>query len=193
MLGADTRFMGVLPMHQHDTIVAVYNSHTEVERAVKKLQKSGSNLEKLSVIGKDYHSGESVVGYYHAGGRMKYWGRFGAFWCGMWTLTLCAAFFLVPGIGPVLVAGHLTTAVLGVLEGTVLVVGGLTVIGAALYSLGIPKASIAEYEAALKADQFLLLVQGTADEVAKANEVLVNTDPEEIHTYEGAKSMAFSD
>ena len=41
--------------------------------------------------------------------------------------------------------------------------------------------------------QFLLLVQGTADEVAKANEVLVNTDPEEIHTYEGAKSMAFSD
>jgi hypothetical protein len=180
-------------MHKHDTIVAVYNRHTEVERAVKELQKSGFNLGKLSVIGKDYHSAESVVGYYHAGGRMKYWGRFGAFWCGMWTLTLGAAFFLVPGIGPVLVAGHLTPAILGVLEETALVVGGLTVIGAGLYSLGIPEDSIAEYEAALKADQFLLLVQGTADELAKAYRILVKTDPEEIQRHEGAKTIGFSD
>ena len=38
--------------------------------------------------------------------------------------------------------------------------GGLTALGAALYSIGIPKDSIVTYETALKADKFLLLVHG---------------------------------
>ena len=37
-------------------------------------------MKKLSIVGKDYHTEENVVGYYNAGDRMKYWGKLGAFW-----------------------------------------------------------------------------------------------------------------
>ena len=67
-----------------------------------------------------------------------------------------AAFFLVPGIGPVVVGGSLVAAIVGALEGGV-VVGGLSAIGAGLYSLSIPKDSVLEYETAIKRDKFLLI------------------------------------
>ena len=49
-------------------------------------------------------------------------------------------------------------------------VGGLSALGAGLYSIGIPKDSVVKYELALKSDKFLLLAHGTTDEVAKAKE-----------------------
>src|SRR5579871_5005544 len=89
------------------SVVAVYKSHIEAEAAVKELQQSGFDMKKLSIVGRDYHTDEAVVGYYNAGDRMKYWGKLGAFWGGFWALLFGSAFFFVPGIGPVLVGGPL--------------------------------------------------------------------------------------
>jgi hypothetical protein len=69
--------------------------------------------------------------------------------------------------------------IIGGLEGAV-VVGGLSALGAGLYSIGIPKDSVVKYEAALKSDKFLLLAHGTADEVAKARDIMQTTDPMEV-------------
>jgi hypothetical protein len=62
-------------MTDTNAVIAVYDSHTAAEDAVKELQKSGFDMKKLSVVGKDYHTDEQVVGYYNAGDRMKYWGK----------------------------------------------------------------------------------------------------------------------
>jgi hypothetical protein len=51
----------------------------------------------------------------------------------------------------------------------------LGALGAGLYSIGIPKDSIVKYEAALKTDQFLLIVHGTAEEVTKAKKIITET------------------
>jgi hypothetical protein len=56
-------------------VIAVYDNHSAAEDALKELQKSGFDLKKLPAMGKDYHTNEQVVGYYNAGGRMKYWGK----------------------------------------------------------------------------------------------------------------------
>ena len=126
-----------MTMTSEDSIVAVYEKHTEAEQAVQELQRAGFDLKKLSIVGKEYHTDEHVVGYYNAGDRMKYWGGLGAFWGGIWGLLFGAAFFVVPGVGPVLVAGPLVAWIVGALEGAV-VVGGLSAIGAGLYSIGFP-------------------------------------------------------
>lgn len=110
---------------------------------------------------------------------MKYWGKLGAFWGGLWGLLFGAAFFAIPGIGPVLVAGPLVSWIVGALEGAV-VVGGLSAIGAGLYSVGIPKDSILKYELALKANNFVLVAHGAAEEVAKAKDILQTTGPSEL-------------
>ena len=89
-----------------------------------------------------------------------------------------SAFFLVPGVGPLLVAGPLVTWIVGALEGAV-VAGGLTALGAGLYSIGIPKDSIVQYEANVKAGKFLLILHGTPQEVERAKDSLDNTQATE--------------
>jgi len=158
-----------------NAMVAVYNSHIEAEAGIKELQKAGFAMKKLSIVGKDYRSDESVVGYYNTGDRVKYWGKLGAFWGGIWGLLFGSAFFMIPGFGPILVAGPLVAWLVGALEGAV-VVGGLSAIGAALYSIGIPKDSVVKYETAIKAGKYVIVVHGTADEVANAKKIIEGTE-----------------
>jgi hypothetical protein len=164
-------------MSNGNAAVAIFNTHGESENAVKELQKSGFDMKKLSIVGKDYHTEEQVVGYYHTGDRMKYWGKMGAFWGGLWGILFGAAAFWIPGIGPIVVAGPLVAAIIGGLEGAV-AVGGLSALGAGLFSIGIPKDSIIKYETSLKAGKFLLVVHGSGDELAKARDILKSTGHE---------------
>jgi hypothetical protein len=163
----------------NNSVVAIYKSHAEAEAAVKELQQSGFDMKKLSIVGRDYHTDENVIGYYNAGDRMRYWGKTGAFWGGIWGLFFGSAFFFMPGIGPLLVAGPLVSWIVGVLEGAA-VVGGLSVLGAGLYSLGIPKDSVVQYETALKTGKFVLIAHGTAEEASAARDVINRTHPEAL-------------
>ena len=147
-------------MSEKNSVVAIFNTHTEAEAAIKELQKAGFDMKKLSIVGKDYHSDEHVVGYYNTGDRVKYWGKLGAFWGGLWGVLFGSAFFFIPGIGPIVVGGPLVTWIIGALEGAV-IMGGLSAFGAALYSMGIPKDSILKYETSLKSNKFLLVAHGT--------------------------------
>lgn len=171
-------------MAEKNAAVAIYNTHSEAEAAVKQLQQSGFDMKKLSIVGRDYHSEEHVVGYYNTGDRMKAWGKSGAFWGGVWGWLLGAAFFIIPGVGPVVMAGPLVAALVSALEGAV-VVGGLSALGAGLYSTGIPKNSVLQYESALKADKFLLVAHGTAEDAAKAKSMLDKTSPAECAVHSG--------
>jgi Heat induced stress protein YflT domain len=172
-------------MSGENSVVGVYSTHEEADQAVKKLQRGGVNMRKLSIVGKGYHTDEQVVGYYNTGDRMKYWGKTGAFWGGFWGLLFGSAFFAIPGIGPILVAGPLVAWIVAALEGAA-VIGGLSALGAGLYSIGIPKDSIVKYEAALKTDRFLLIAHGTAAEVARAMDIIEITHPVQytLHTAE---------
>src|SRR5579864_2076724 len=161
-------------MSETNSVVAIYATHTEAEQAVKELQKSGFDMKKMSIVGKDYHTDEQVVGYYNVGDRMKYWGTQGAFWGGIWGMLFGTAFFAIPGVGPLVVAGPLVAWIVAALEGAA-VVGGLSALGAGLFSIGIPKDSVVKYETALKADNFLLVAHGTADEVSKARDIMHTT------------------
>ena len=66
-------------MAENNAVVGIYNSHTEAEASIKELQRSGFDMKKLSIVGKDYHTEEHVVGYYNTGERMKVWGKLGPF------------------------------------------------------------------------------------------------------------------
>ncbi len=168
-------------MSQENAGATLFSSHADAEQAVKALQRSGFNLKHLSIVGKDYHTEENVVGFYNAGNRMEFWGRQGAFWGAMWGLLFGSALLLIPGVGPLVVAGPLVAAIVSGLEGAI-VLGGLSALGAALYSIGIPKDSVLRYETAIKSDQYLLVVHGSVDEVARAKEALTSMGHEvQVH------------
>ncbi len=158
-----------------NSVVAVFQSHDQAEAAVRELQKDGFDMKQLSIVGKDIRTEEHVVGYYNAGDRMLYWGKQGAFWGGfwggMWAILFGSAYFLIPGIGPLLVAGPLVVWIVGVLEGAA-IVGGVSALGAALASIGIPKNSVVQYETEVKNGKILLVAHGTAEELERAKDLL---------------------
>jgi len=161
-------------MFMPSSVVAVYNTHTEAEVAIKELQRSGFDMKKLSIVGKDYRTEEHVIGYYNVGDRMKFWGTLGAFCGGLWGLLFGTAFFFVPGVGPVLVLGPLAGWIIAGLEGAV-VVGGLSALGAGLYSIGIPHDSILNYENHIKQGRFVVVAHGTAEDIAISRIIIAMT------------------
>lgn len=167
----------------NNSAVGVFTNHLDAESAVKELQKSGYDMKKLSVIGKDYHSEENVIGYYNTGERMASWGKFGLFWGLIWGLLFGSAFFILPGVGPVMVGGPLVSWMIGALE-TAAITGGLTALGGALGGIGIPRDSIIRYETALKANKFILIVHGSIQEVVKAKTILSQHKAEETTMHE---------
>lgn len=151
--------------------VATFTTHPEAEAAVKKLTSSGFPAATLSVIGRGYHTEDKVVGFFNTGERVKVWGSRGAMWGGLWGLLLGGLFIWTPLVGPVMIIGYLGAVAASTIEGAVLA-GGISALFAALASIGIPKDSVLRYETAVRADSFLVMVHGNAEQVEHARALL---------------------
>lgn len=103
---------------QINTIIAVFQDHADAEAAVRTLAKDGYDLAKLSIVGKGLHVEEKAVGFYNAGDRVKFWGKNGAIWGGLWGLFVGGLFVTMPMIGGVMVLGQLAAVVASAVEGT---------------------------------------------------------------------------
>jgi hypothetical protein len=157
-----------------NTVLAVFTHHAEADAAVKALAEHGFDMTKLSIVGKGYHSEEHAVGFYTAGDRVRTWGATGALWGGIWGLLAGPALFLVPGVGLVALAGPFVAALVSAVEGAV-IGGGVTVLGAALAHIGVPKNDVVKYETVVKADGFVLIAHGTEEDIARAKTILDET------------------
>jgi hypothetical protein len=141
-------------------VIGVFDFHAQAEQAVKALEAGGFPLRRLSIIGKGYQSEEKPTGFYTTGDRVKTWGGAGLFWGGLWGLLFGAAFFWIPGVGPIAAAGPFVHLLVTAVEVAV-VIGGLSAPGAALVSLGLPKKEVVKYEKYIKADRYLVIAHGT--------------------------------
>ena len=164
---------------EESSVVATFGEHSGAENAIRELKKEGFDPKRFSIVGLEFQSEDNVVGFYTTGDRMKYWGKTGAFWDGLWGLLGGAAFLIIPGVGPVVAAGPVTGWIIGALEGAIFV-GGVSVLGAGLVSVGIPRDSVLKYESSVKAGKFLLILHGTAAEAEKVRKVLDTTEAETI-------------
>ena len=174
------------------SVIGIVNTHADAEEVIKELQRSGFDMKRLSVIGKGYHSEEHPLGFYTTGDRMKSWGGIGAFWGGIWGLLFGAAFFWLPGIGPMAVAGPFVHMLVTGLEGAVLV-GGAGALGGALMSLGIPKESVVKYESSLRANKYVVIAHGTPAEVEAARKILHRSALEEPEVVSATSSHVSAD
>ncbi|MGO8751175.1 MAG: hypothetical protein ACLQNE_34955 [Thermoguttaceae bacterium] len=154
-------------MSENKALVAICAGHAQAERAILELKRLGFDVKNLSAFGKAYASEEEVVGLYTAGGRL--WARGGsvAFWERLWDLLGDGGFFLVPGIGPVVLAGSFVHTLVAAIDDRV-AVGGLSTLGAALYSLGFPRDSILRCETEIRARECALVALGSSELVTKA-------------------------
>jgi uncharacterized membrane protein len=161
------------------TIVAHFPSHTEAETVVRELQRQGFDMQKLSIVGKDYQTAEHVRGFLSWQDTSKagatggvYWGTF---FGGLFGILVGAGVIFIPGMAPLVIAGPITGVLAGWLEGTIVGGAGAAAIGGlagALGGLGIPKNEVLKYETKIQAGEFIILVTGTTEDVTQAKQML---------------------
>jgi uncharacterized membrane protein len=169
-------------MSSNAVTVAVFQSHTMAEDAVRKLANEGVDMRSISIVGKDYHSEESPLGYFNAGDRAKIFGKYGALWGGLIGILFSSLFIFVPVFGHLVILGPLASMVVSTLEGGV-VGGAAGALAGALSAIGVPKNSILRYESALKADNFIVTVHGTPEAAEKARKILEPTAKADVSTF----------
>jgi outer membrane lipoprotein SlyB len=173
------------PMSDKQEAVTIFPSHVEAEAAVLELQKAGFDVQKISIIGKDYQTSEHVRGFLtwkdtaKAGaGEAGYWG---SFFGGLFGILTGVGLLFIPGVGPVIVAGHAAGVLAGWIEGMIVGGVGAAVAGGlvgALVGLGIPQEQALKYETEIKAGKFMVIVSGTDEEMDRAQQILQNAGHE---------------
>lgn len=167
---------------QRNVFVRICGGYPEVETALAALQAHGCGLKSVSVIGQDLSAGREVMGCYQIGRGCRYWGPLAAFWEGLWDMLCGGGVFWIPDCGGLLIAGAFVSNVIASLENSS-IFSGLTAIGSALYSLGIPLDDVVRYEASLNERRLLLIVQGAADTVEKARQLLEQFNRQALKSY----------
>jgi len=173
------------------TVAAVFVTHQAAETAVNRLAAAGFDMKHLSVVGKGYQADETVIGFYGTGKSGKFWGVRGTFWGGLWALFLGGVFLTTPLVGHVVILGYLATTAIATIE-TPSIAEGLSQIAATLYGIGIPKGSALDYEAAIKADGFLVMVHGTAANMISAKILLGKLTPLTLDLHAGGRRTMIS-
>jgi hypothetical protein len=171
-----------------DAAISIFTDHNAAEAAIRKLAGAGFAMQNLSIIGQGYHTEEKVTGFYSTGDRVRFWGRQGAVWGGLWGLFTAGMFLTIPVVGSVVVLGAFAATLMIAIENA-LVIGGLSALGAALYSMGVPRDSVVAYEAAVKADGFLVMAHGTEGEVARARAILGTADAKVVEVHPGVIAL----
>lgn len=153
--------------------IARFAYHFQAETALKTLSKAGFDTARLSVVGRGYRTEKNGVGFHKAGGLVRIWGNYGAFWGGLCGLSSGGVYLSSPSTGPVVALGALAALIRRQVDG-IMSSGALS---AALCALGIAKDSVLECEETLKADEFLVFVHGSGAETMRAQSILAALKP----------------
>lgn len=164
------------------SIVAVYPDHPSAENAVRQLHLEGFALGDLSIVGRDFQMSEEPVGFVSTGDYATAGAKTGAWFGGLFGLVVGAAFLVLPGLGPIVVAGPLAAAVVAALEGAVAGTA-LGSLAGALVGMGVPKERALKYETQVKGGKFLVVVRGNPEVIARARTILLQHASDHISVY----------
>jgi hypothetical protein len=164
------------------SIVAVYPDHPAAERAVRKLHKSGFAMPDLSIVGRDFQVTEEPIGFVSVGDYAKAGAGTGAWFGGLFGLFMGAAFLILPGVGPIVVAGPLTAAFVAGMEGAIAGTA-LGSLAGALVGWGVPRERALKFEKQVKGGKFLVIVRGSEEVIGRARSLLTPEAPERVEAF----------
>ncbi len=158
-------------MSEQSSVVGIYATLEAAEGAVKKLDEGQFPIRQISLVARDIQDEKKVHGYVTACDVSQAGAKTGAWMGGLFGVLVGAAFLWVPGVGPAIIAGSLSSVLLGGVEGALAgaAMGGIL---SGLSAWGIAKEHILKYEQSVKAGSYLVIAHGSPEEVAKAQELL---------------------
>jgi uncharacterized membrane protein len=162
--------------------LTVFRSQADAEAAIRKLARDGYDLGQVSMLGRDADSDSRVSGYLNQDGRGSSSAKGGVSWGGIRGMLVGSGFFLVPGIGSLVVAGPLLTRIVQSM-GPMVGPDKLGAMADGLQQLGIPKDSIQRCSDALQSGKVVIIAEGSAMAMIHAREVFRRTPVEVIEQH----------
>ncbi|NEQ20409.1 MAG: hypothetical protein F6K28_14410 [Microcoleus sp. SIO2G3] len=159
--------------------VGVFPHRRDAEAAIHDLRSAGFNMDHLSVVGKHAHGDDQIAGV-ETGNRAegnkaddgaKAGAATGGILGGLSGLLVGLGALAIPGVGPVIAGGALATALATTAAGGAIgaAAGGIT---GALVGLGIPEEQAKRYNDRVNRGDYLVMVDGTEDELRRAEPIL---------------------
>lgn len=150
-------------------VVAVFATHDQAEAAVRRLQEAGTATDAISILGYGQHDGAGTVGHYSRGGEVRHVGEHRGLWSFLSGLLSDTGTFVIPGSGPVMVAGPAVGWVAEALENAE---GNDDAMTRGLERAGVPHDDVPRYVTALQDGGYLAIVHGAAEAVSQAHALL---------------------
>lgn len=177
----------------HKRAVGVFSSHLEAESGLNELRNAGFMMNQVSIIAKDVERldrssriGETHVQDLdettHVDEGAKTGAAAGGAVGGLTGLLVGLGTLAIPGVGPIMLAGATATAIATTLAGGAIgaTAGGL--IGG-LIGLGIPENRARAYHDFVTRGDYLVIVDGTDAEIARAEVILKRRGIREWEVY----------
>ncbi|MBN3872502.1 histidine kinase [Nostoc sp. JL33] len=173
----------------HKRGVGVFSNRRDVEHALHELKNVGFDMNRVSVItedgDKDDIAGADVRD--RVGDKSDDGARVGAATGGalggLTGLLVGLGTLAIPGIGPIMLAGAAATTLATTLAGAGIGAVAGSLLGA-LVGLGIPEERARVYDERVKRGHYLVIIDGTDTEIARAEEILNRQGVEEFGIYD---------
>ena len=158
-------------MEMRDAVVAALANRRAAETAVRKLAGAGFGAAGPGVCGGGDPDAEDDTRFRNDGDWIKFCCGRGAIWGGVWGLAFGGLLMTIPLAGRVNVLGLLAATIASAVASAI-VVGGLSALSAALYSIRTVKVTKVQYEATMQANSFLVPAHDPAEDIARARVLL---------------------
>jgi hypothetical protein len=172
---------------RHHRAIGVFPHRRDAEAALRDLREAGFNMNHVSLVGRDADgkgtSGGNVANRTQADEGAKTGAATGGALGGLGGLLVGLGALAIPGIGPVLAGGALATALATAAAGGAIgaAAGGLT---GALVGLGIPDERAHHYNDRVNRGDYLVMVDGTRDEILRAEPILSRRGIQDWHIFD---------
>ena len=178
----------------HKRAVGVFSHRRDVEHALHELKKVGFDMNRVSVITQDGDrddiSGAEVRD--RVGDKSDEGAKVGAVTGtalgGLTGLLVGLGTLAIPGIGPIMLAGAAATTLATTLTGAGIGAVAGSLLGA-LVGLGIPEERARVYDERVKRGHYLVIVDGTDTEIARAEAILHQGGVEEFGIYDNPDAI----
>ncbi|ARV60932.1 histidine kinase [Nostocales cyanobacterium HT-58-2] len=169
--------------------VGVFSNRRDAEDALYELRDSGFPIDRVSVIKRDADRNDNIAGTEvreGIGNKSDEGATVGAVsggvLGGLTGLLVGLGTLAIPGIGPIMLAGATATALATTLAGAGIgaAAGGLL---GALIGLGIPEERARVYNERVERGHYLVIIDGTDAEIARAEEILRRQGIEEFEVF----------
>jgi hypothetical protein len=178
-----------MTLGQHRRAVGVFPTRNDAEHALNELRDSGFAMTQVSVVARDAERNEDIAGADvrdRVGTKAEEGAGIGALTGGglggLTGLLVGLGALAIPGIGPVMLAGATATTIATTLAGSAIGAVAGSLVGA-LVGLGIPEERARVYNERVSRGEYLVILDGTDAEIARAEAILKGRGIQEYGIY----------